>query len=80
MDSGLLWFDNDPRKGIEEKVRQAAQRYQEKYGQRPNTCLVHTTALSGAGEVQVGEITVRPSSTVLVHHFWVGVENEEDCQ
>ena len=32
MDVGLLWYDSDPRRELEEKIGQAAQRYREKYG------------------------------------------------
>ena len=78
METGLLWFDDDPKVALEEKVAQAAQRYQEKHGQRPNACFVHAGALDGKGEVQVDGITVRPSATVLVHHFWIGVHNNEE--
>jgi hypothetical protein len=78
METGLLWFDDDAKTGFEEKVRQAARRYEEKHGQRPNTCFVHATALDGKGVMQVGEVTVRPSATVLVHHFWIGVHNNNE--
>jgi len=35
MKVGLLWFDDDPQRTIEEKVRQAAKRYREKLGGPP---------------------------------------------
>jgi hypothetical protein len=41
MDIGLLWFDDDPRRGLEDKVGRAALRYREKYGRWPNICYVH---------------------------------------
>jgi len=38
MRVGWLWFDNDPGRTVEEKVRRAVQRYREKFGQAPDTC------------------------------------------
>jgi len=38
MKVGLLWLDDDPQRAIEEKVRRAAKRYREKFGQAANTC------------------------------------------
>ncbi len=45
MKSGLLWYDADPKKPIEAKIAEAAQRYYEKFGVRPNTCFVNPSAL-----------------------------------
>ena len=32
MKTGLLWFDDDPQKRLEEKVQRAATHYERKYG------------------------------------------------
>jgi hypothetical protein len=71
MKIGMLWFDNDSTTDLAAKVLRAAAHYRRKYGQQPNQCFVNTEALP-QGEVQVGGIVVRPSSTVLPHHFWMG--------
>jgi len=82
MEIGLLWFDNDPRKGLEEKIRQAAGRYAEKFGQPANLCFLNpATLLAGApaanGSWEVvfegRAIKVRTAPQVLPHHFWIGV-------
>jgi hypothetical protein len=78
MKMGLLWFDDDPGRDLAEKIGRAAQRYRQKFGTSPNTCYVHHTALSDNGKTaRVGVIRVTVSPTVLLHHFWIGVEK---CQ
>ncbi|MCX8068848.1 MAG: hypothetical protein N3B68_13790 [Anaerolineae bacterium] len=72
--SGLLWFDDNPYRGITEKVQRAVARYQQKYGRRPTLCFVHPTLLGGNGRarpIQVGEVEVQPSRAVLPDHIWV---------
>jgi hypothetical protein len=79
MDFGLLWYDGDPQRPLEDKVECAAQRYREKYGRRPNTCFVHPQLVpgqSGEGAQPTdppGTVRVVPAPNVLLHHFWVGV-------
>ncbi len=45
MKQGLLWYEDDPRKQLEEIVRCAARRYKHKHGHSPNLCFVHPAAL-----------------------------------
>lgn len=82
MQVGLLWYDSDPRRTLEDKVGRAAQRYHEKYGRWPDTCYVHPTAMVGRtgsdlvvslGQNPRAVIRVKPASNVLVHHLWLGV-------
>ena len=53
MKTGLLWFDDDPRRQLEEKVRRAATHYERKYGQSPTLCFVHPSAFNGNGKRRV---------------------------
>ena len=85
MDVGLLWYDDDPRRGLEDKIDRAAQRYREKYGRWPNTCYVHPQIVDdqGTGGLRLAyqgnsaksTIRVLTSPNILVHHFWVGETN-----
>lgn len=75
MNTGLLWFDDSPARSLSDKVLQAAQRYLEKFGDAPNTCHVHPSALSD-GEKTVGDVRVSARRSVLPHHFWIGVETK----
>ena len=45
MRVGLLWFDDDPKKEVSLKVKEAAERYFEKLGRRPNVCYVSPATL-----------------------------------
>ena len=87
MKEGLLWFDDDPRRLIEEKVQQAAARYRQKFGSAPDVCYVNAQTLapalrSGASagvidrdEIRVGDMRVLPAASVRPNHFWIGRAN-----
>jgi len=68
----MLWFDDDPRRGLEEKIARAVAHYKEKYGQMPSLCFVNPGALAGAPDTAAG-VQIKASRTVLPNHFWVGV-------
>lgn len=82
MEIGLLWYDGDPARPLEEKIGRAAKRYREKHGREPNTCYVHPGVVaekSGKG-TQVTFGLMEPSRTIrvvsapniLLHHYWLG--------
>jgi len=80
METGLLWFDNDPRTSLEEKIRRAACRYAQKFGQPATLCILNPKALAAlSGEpprevlVEGRAVKVLAARQVLPHHFWVGV-------
>ena len=81
MQTGLLWFDSDPNRGLAAKIEDAARRYREKFGQTPDTCYISNTAMTDAGMQQtLSGLAVRvvPSTNMPRHHFWVGRE-EASC-
>jgi hypothetical protein len=81
MDIGLLWFDDDRQRGIEEKVLRAAAHYFRKYGHHPNVCFVHPSMLDGNGkprEARAGDVVIRPGRAITRHHFWLGVSDEKE--
>jgi hypothetical protein len=73
MKEGLLWFDDDPGRDLAQKISRAAQRYQQKFGRRPNVCYVHPSLIGNTPQ-QVGGVQVAPLPSVLRHHFWMGEE------
>jgi hypothetical protein len=87
METGLLWYDGDPKRSLEDKIGQAAERYREKYGRWPNTCYVHPQAagnhagdeLDLAYQARNPRTTIRVISApnILLHHFWVGENNQQ---
>lgn len=77
MDRGLLWYDDDPRLGLAEKVQKAARRYKKKFGAPPDACYVHPSILKDNGKVkEVSGVRVMALPSVLRHHFWLGREEK----
>ena len=85
MNVGMLWFDNDTKEDLDDKVIRAALYYREKYGRMPTLCFVHpsmlpdqeaSTAKDGESlevKVQKSEVVIRSNQSVLPNHFWIGV-------
>ena len=77
LKQGLLWFDNDPKRTLEEKIAMAAERYFQKFGQHANTCYVNPGMFPEKGGLQANGVRVVAASFVLLHHLWVGVNPPE---
>ena len=83
MNTGMLWYDNDPKTALAAKIERAVDYYHKKYGRKPNLCLIHPTALENpANNSEIGKtpkkgkITIRPYRPVLPGHLWIGVEDK----
>jgi len=74
MQTGLLWFDDNPKVSFASKVETAARRYRERFGRRPEVCYVHPQTLVGV-KAMPDELQVIPLNTVRPDHFWVGVKS-----
>lgn len=77
MEVGLLWYD-DSKADFAAKVEDAAERYEEKFGRRPNRCYVNLASLPGQGKgfsLDGIKVVTRPS--ILPNHFWVGMEGQK---
>ena len=76
MQSGMLWFDDDPHKQLQEKILRAAMYYERKFGQPPNLCFVHPSTLNGNGRgtdvVRINGVEIHPTWYVPPDHFWMG--------
>lgn len=82
MKVGLLWYDADPQRALEEKVVRAALRYREKYGRLPDVCYVNPKTMAGRADIEQRlacrmeglQTTIRivSASNILLHHFWLG--------
>jgi hypothetical protein len=77
MKTGLLWFDNNPKRTLEAKVADGARRYHEKFGQRPNACYVNPEALA-QGKLRIGSVEVIAARYVLPNHFWIGISESRE--
>ncbi|MBN1954996.1 MAG: hypothetical protein JW900_08100 [Anaerolineae bacterium] len=76
METGLLWFDNDAARSIEEKVRRAAEHYRARHGHTCDVCFVPPAVLADNEPLQVDGVQVRAGRAILPHHFWLGVLEE----
>jgi hypothetical protein len=73
MNTGMLWFDNDPKVDIMTKIQRATEYYQSKYGQKPDLCFVHPSMITEKPARSSG-IEVQGNQMVLPNHFWLGVK------
>lgn len=78
MHEGMLWLINS--KSLltpEQKIIQARDYFQKKYGRTPDLCLVHPTTFDQDPKtIQIEQMTVRAYRPVLPGHIWVGFENK----
>lgn len=72
MNYGMLWFDNDPKTDLPQKVQRAAAYYRKKYGQAPNVCMVNPNMVKGE-KPKSEEVEIKASDAILPHHLWIGV-------
>ncbi|MCX6056516.1 MAG: hypothetical protein NTZ74_16705 [Chloroflexi bacterium] len=73
MNTGMLWFDNDPKIDLNSKIMKASAYYQKKYGQAPNLCFVNPCMTVEIPLKSCG-VEVQPNQTILPNHFWLGVK------
>ena len=74
MQTGPLWFDDNPSLPISSKIEQAAQRYRERFGRSPDLCYVNPRTLADARELSV-DLQVAERPTVQPNSFWIGVKS-----
>lgn len=76
MDVGMLWFDNDPKLDLLNKVQKAAAYYKYKFGEEPNLCFVHPSMILDL-QKDLDTVTIRSNATMLPNHFWIGVNHAD---
>jgi hypothetical protein len=89
MNTGMLWFDNDPKTALTTKIERAADYYHKKYGRKPNLCLIHPSMLPANEKVEndnpsTGKpalskdkgVVIRTYRPVLPGHLWIGIEEK----
>jgi hypothetical protein len=80
MNTGMLWYDNDPRTALTIKVSRAADYYRKKYGRAADLCLVNPSMLTdrpGLVDGRAGKIMVRSNRAILPGHLWLGIEESK---
>jgi hypothetical protein len=77
MMRGMLWFDNDPKTTLVEKIETAMKFYFKKFGKFPELCLMSEKDSKGvdlAVVARAATLTVKASRLVQPHHLWIGYE------
>jgi hypothetical protein len=72
MDIGMLWYDDDAKRPLGEKVARAVDYYKTKYGSVPTVCFVNPATLKDAPDTAAG-VQIRSARNVMVDHFWLGI-------
>ncbi len=72
MDIGMLWYDDDHKRSLGEKVARAVEHYKAKYGVAPTVCYVNPSTLKDGPETSAG-VQIRKARNVLADHFWIGL-------
>ena len=75
----LGWYDPDKKKPARQKLAEAIERYVEKFGVAPETCLTNPTdaaELAAAPPGKAPQLPVRAVAYIPRWTFYVGVEDE----
>lgn len=75
MDIGMLWFDDDPKRTLDQKIQRAADYYLGKYGQPATLC--HLNPIYFDGKHTAVTLRLVPNKSVLRNHFWLGVAEDK---
>ena len=74
MNIGMLWYDDDAKRKLDEKVARAVEFYRAKYGVQPTECYVHPGMLAADQPATTAGVKLRPNRTIIKNHFWLGVD------
>ncbi len=74
----MLWFSENKKLTLSEKVIEAAEYYKNKYGKDANICYANPgdLALHEGKQARVGGLLVKPMKVIMPNHFWLGVEEK----
>ena len=79
METGMMWFDNNPKMELDGKIQRAVAYYEEKYGQKPDCCMVHPSMLVGDAAAlgrDDSRLEICPADFVNPNHFWIGMKEK----
>ena len=73
MNIGMLWYDDDAKRKLDEKVARAAEYYRAKYGAQPTECYVNPGMLGEGQPAVAAGVRLRANRTIIKNHFWLGI-------
>lgn len=73
----MLWYDNNPKSTVEQKVLRAAEYFEKKYNKYPTTCIVNTGVFDSIKKheedtPEVNGIKLIGSKLVLKNYLQIG--------
>lgn len=75
MATGMIWFDNDPHKNINEKINFAVQYYQKKFGSDPTVCFLNPKFRDKLS-VSNSRIEFDFNIGLSPDHIWIGLRHQ----
>ena len=75
LKKGLLWFDDNPKRPLAEKLDEAAERYEERFEVRPT--LVHLNPTQAEG-LKYKRLRIFGDASLRRNYFLVGVDEGEN--
>lgn len=73
MKQGWLWYDNDPKKPLEEKLIEASLKYKQKFGTEPTVCYVNPADLDSK-ETSKGKVKLVGASAISPNYLWLEID------
>lgn len=77
MKNGLLWFDDNPKRSLADKVERASEKYQRRFGCLPTLCYVHSTTVAQSAPGAPPAVRVLIARHVLPGHLWIGQSSDD---
>ena len=75
---GMMWYDNDPKKSLEGKIKDGFYYFEKKYGEGLlDKVFINIETPIDEG-VSVGGLAIMHSKTVLRNHYYFVVKDEFD--
>ena len=66
----LGWFDDNPKKSVTDKAKEAIAAYHDRFGYSPTVILVN----EADQHIELGGIVIRVEGYIRRNNFWVGLE------
>lgn len=74
MNNGMMWFDDNKGRSLEQKIRMAANYFEIKYKLKPEIVMISSKeANQDEALPSIPGLEVQNKDIVLKHHFWVGL-------
>lgn len=70
---GMLWFDSDKSRSLIDKINNALDYYERKFGERPTCVTIHPSMMKNT-TVNISGVKIELSKSILPNYFWVGTQ------